>query len=463
MSLNIFRLVRQQSWQKFTIDPELRHNNGSNDRIAGVSTDIVVIASRLIHYAIFRIYMDYFPSFPMHVTPLMVFGLMLILGAMGGYAAHRFSWLPSITGFMIVGFVFGPSGIGLLGQDTIVGARILIDIALGLILYRLGLSLDLKLLRKSPQLLVTSLVESGSTFILVAYVLSLFDIPALLAMLIAAISISSSPAVLLHVAHEVGAKGEVTESTKTLVALNNLISIVMFSIILPAVHFSAGSSWVAIIFQPLYSFFGSLLVGVVLAYGLHYAALKTRGASQYKLALVIGTITVAIALAQELKLSMFFITLVIGVVIKSLERESIVSELVFGASFELFFIVLFVFAGAGLHLQELIAYAPAVFALVLVRTLAKTSGVVTMASFQRIPVHKGLASGMLLIPMAGLAIGLSLTAGNLFPQYEATIAAIVLGGVTVFETIGPPIATYAFKLAGESASTREKEEGVENS
>ena len=204
-------------------------------------------------------------------------------------------------------------------------------------------------------------------------------------------------------------------------------------------------------------------MGVVLAYGLHYAALKTRGASQYKLALVIGTITVAIALAQELKLSMFFITLVIGVVIKSLERESIVSELVFGASFELFFIVLFVFAGAGLHLQELIAYAPAVFALVLVRTLAKTSGVVTMASFQRIPVHKGLASGMLLIPMAGLAIGLSLTAGNLFPQYEATIAAIVLGGVTVFETIGPPIATYAFKLAGESASTREKEEGVENS
>jgi Kef-type K+ transport system membrane component KefB len=400
--------------------------------------------------------MDYFPVFPLSISPLMAFGLMLVMGAIGGYLAHRISWLPSITGFMLVGFIFGPSGIGLLGEETIVGARILIDISLALILYRLGLSLNIKQLWRSPQLVFTSLAESAATFVLVAYVLQLFDVPILLALLVAAISISSSPAVLLHVAHEMGAKGEVTESTKTLVGLNNLISIVAFSIILPAVHYSAGSGWLTIIFHPLYNFFGSLLVGGLLAYGLHFIALKTHQADQYKLALVIGTVMIALGLAHELKLSMFFISLVIGVVIKTIERESVVSELKFGASFELFFIVLFVFAGAGLHLHELVAFAPAIFSLVFVRILAKVIGVTAMTSRNKRPVQQGIASGLLLIPMAGLAIGLTLVSGNLFPQYAATVSAVVLGAVTIFETIGPPIASFAFRYSGEANTSNTK-------
>ena len=129
-------------------------------------------------------------------------------------------------------------------------------------------------------------------------------------------------------------------------------------------------------------------------------------------------------------------------------------HLLFAASFELFFIVLFVFAGAGLHVQELFTFAPAIFLLVIVRILAKVLGVAGMSLWQKRTMQQGLSSGLLMVPMAGLAIGLTLTAGNLFPQYESAIAAIVLGAVTIFETLGPPIASYAFRLAGESASMR---------
>lgn len=395
--------------------------------------------------------MDFFPSWPLNITPLVAFGLMLIIGAMGGYTAHRSSWIPSITGFMVVGFIFGPSGIGLLSQETITGSRILIDIALALILYRLGLSLDIRLLLRSPGLLMTSLLESVATFVLVFYVLSFFNMQAALAALLAAITVSSSPAVLLHVANEVGAKGEVTESAKTLVALNNLISFFAFSVILATLHFSSGSDWATIILQPMYGLVGSLIMGVVFAYALHTVALKVRKAPQYKLALVIGTIMAAIGLAQELKLSTLFVPLVIGVVIKSVERETVISDIEFGAAFELFFIVLFVFAGAGLHIQELIEFAPAVFALVLARSLAKVLGVTAISMVLKKPFQTGLSSGMLLVPMAGLAIGLVLTSSSLFPQHAATIAAIVLGAVTVFETIGPPIAAFAFRIAGEAS------------
>ncbi|MDP1996478.1 MAG: cation:proton antiporter, partial [Gallionella sp.] len=262
----------------------------------------------------------------------------------------------------------------------------------------------------------------------------------------------------LHVAHEVGAKGVVTESAKTLVALNNLISFVVFSATLPALHYSTGSDWMTIILQPVYQLTGSLLLGCALAFGLHMIAVRTQQAAQYKLALVIGTVIVAVGLAQQLKLSMLFAPLVIGVVIKNLERETVVSNLEFGAPFELFFIVLFVFAGAGLHLNELIEFAPAVLVLVLARSLAKMLGTTAMCSLFKEPIRAGISSGMLLIPMAGLAIGLVQTSGNLFPQYAATVTAIILGAVAIFETIGPPIAAYAFRVAGESGGMN-KESG----
>jgi Kef-type K+ transport system membrane component KefB len=375
---------------------------------------------------------------------------MLIIGSLGGYAAHKISWLPSITGFMLVGFLAGPSGLGLLTYHMISEARILIDIALALILYRLGLSLDLKMLWRSPGLLFASLLESIATFAAVYFLLSLFGIPKVLAVLIAAISISSSPAVLLHVAHEVNAKGVATETAKTLVAMNNLLSFVAFSAALSMLLFSSGFNWSTVFFQPLYTLLGSTLLGVVLGLSLHAIAQRTHSATQYKLALVIGTIMVAIGLANELKLSMLFCALVIGIVVKSIERESKVSDIQFGPSFELFFIVLFVFAGAGLHLKELLDYAPLVLALVVARSLAKVLGVAGITALYRRPLRKGAASGMLLIPMAGLAIGLALTASNMFPEHATMISAIVLGSVAVFETMGPPIATFAFRFAGEA-------------
>lgn len=406
--------------------------------------------------------MSYLPTWPLAITPLTAFGFMLIIGCIGGYLAHRLSWLPSITGFMIVGLLCGPSGLGLLSEEMIAGSQILIDIALALILYRLGLSLDIKVLLRSPGLLFTSLFESSVTFGLVFYVLYLFEIPVVVAALIASITISSSPAVLLHVANEVGAKGEVTESTKMLVALNNLISFFAFTITLPLMHYSTGGDWATIVFEPLYRFGGSLLLGFMVAFGLHEVAVKIQEASQYKLALVIGAIMIAMGLADELNLSMLSVPLVVGIVVKSVEHETVVSDLAFGAAFELFFIILFVFAGASLKLHALIEFAPVVLALVLARCLAKSLTVSTASVLLKKPFRKGIASGLLLIPMAGLAIGLAQTASNLFPQHASTIAVLIFGAVTVFETIGPPIAAYAFRVAGESTEGNEREEDPNN-
>lgn len=405
--------------------------------------------------------MDYLPVWPLEFTPVITFGLLLLIGSIGGYMAHRITWLPSVTGFLLVGFVFGSSGIGLLNQEVIAQAQIFTDIALALILYRLGLSLDIRAISRFPRLLVIALFEAVLTFGLVVLTLHLLQVNLLIASLIGAIVISSSPAVLLHVAHEVQAKGVVTDSTMTLVALNNLISFIAFSAVIPLIHYSSGYSWTTVILQPAYQLAGSLVLGLILAYGLHAASLKTHNATQYKLALVIGTLMISVGLAYELKLSALFAPLVIGVVIKTIERKTVISNLEFGAAFELFFIVLFVFAGANLHLKELVQFAPVVLALVFARCLAKTLGTTFMSLMLGRTFRVGISNGMLLIPMAGLAIGLVHTSSQLFPQHAATIAAIVLGAVTIFETIGPPIASYAFRLAGEYGALNAAREDIQ--
>lgn len=406
--------------------------------------------------------MNFLPTLPLTLTPLMAFGLILVIGALGGFLAHRLHWLPSITGFMLVGFICGPSGLGVLGPEVMAGARIFVDIALVLILYRLGLSLDLKAIANSHRLLATSLLESALTFLGVLMVLLYAQVPATVAALVATIAISSSPAVLLHVANELGARGPVTDDAKSLVALNNLLAFLTFSVAVAGLRLAEGSISVAILaLEPVYQLLGSLVIGVAFGQLLHFLATRTATAQQYRLAVVIGVLILATALAQELKLSQMFTALVMGVFIRTVEREDPISNLEFGQPFELFFILLFVYAGASLHLHELVVLLPAVGGLAVVRIVAKLIGPLLAGRAFHNPARVSFASGMLMLPMAGLAIGLTYKAASLFPDYAATISAIVLGAVTVFETLGPPVAAFAFRFAGEVGAAETQEEEAE--
>ncbi|MDP1651339.1 MAG: cation:proton antiporter [Rhodocyclaceae bacterium] len=394
--------------------------------------------------------MDFLPGWPPEYNTQIAFGMLLFAGVLGGYLAHRISWLPSITGFMAVGLLIGPSGINLVTEDALDLARAVIDVSLGLILYRLGLTLDLRAMVRDPRLLLTGLLESGATFIAAFLVLTWLGLSNLLAGLVAAIVVSSSPAILIHVAHEVGAAGPVTERAKELVALNNLFSFFAFSAMLPAGLLANEAGWSTALFQPLYQLFGSLLVAVVIAVVLVQTARFTRSAGQYRMALIIGALMLGVGSARAFDLSALFVPLALGVVVRTLEGKETLSDVEFGEAFELFFIVLFVYAGAKIHFAEVATLSGVAVTLVGARIAAKWLTVYGMTRWQGVAPQPAAATGLLLIPMAGLAIGLAQTADTLFALEAAQLNAIVLAAVAILETIGPPIAAYAFRLAGEA-------------
>jgi Kef-type K+ transport system membrane component KefB len=392
-----------------------------------------------------------FPSSWPELNTLAMFGLLLALGVLGGLVAARARWLPSITGFMMLGLLVGPSGLGLLTPNALAGSSVLVDIALGLILFRLGVTLHPVKAMRDRRLLVTSLVESLGTFLAILLLMLWIGAEPVLAVLAAAIAVSSSPAVLIHVAEELNASGPTVQHAESLVAANNVLSFVLFSLALPMALVGDAFELKTAVLLPAYQFAGAVVVALLVAWLVTSIARLTRhGEEHFRFALVVGAVMLTLGLAQGFKVSSLFASLALGIACRTMQGRTRLTRVDFGGGGDVFFVILFVFAGANLHLAEMIKYAPIALAFVAVRMLVKVGSVYGVGIGFGTPHRASAAAGLMLVPMAGLAIGLVQTTSLLMPELGGRVAAIVLAAVAIFETIGPPLVTYALHLCGEA-------------
>ncbi|ARU05948.1 hypothetical protein CCO03_15855 [Comamonas serinivorans] len=402
----------------------------------------------------------FYPAAWPPLSLLALFGLVVAFGTLGGLLAKRLSWLPTITGFMAVGLLVGPSGLGLLSADDLDRAQPLTDVALGLILFKLGTSLHPLMVLRTPALVVTSLVESLLTFVGVLALLMSMGMGAMAAVIAAAIAVSSSPSVLIHVSHELHARGPTLETAKALVALNNVFAFVLFTFALPFALSQADVGLHTAVLLPLYQLLGAVVLGLLVAYvATLIGRFTTSDDAHYRFALIVGAVMMAIGLATMFKVSTLFTTLTLGIGCRWLQRRSRLARVDFGASSDLFFIILFVLAGARLHVAEVLHYAPLAFTFVLVRSLAKVASVYGCGRRFGYPRHQALSAGLLLVPMAGLAIGLVQNTTHLLPDMAGQVGAVVLAAVAVFETLGPPLAAYALRLSGDVPGSKRGKPG----
>ncbi len=393
----------------------------------------------------------FYPANWPRLSLLAMFGLVVAFGTLGGLLAKRISWLPTITGFMAVGLLIGPSGLGLLSVEDLTRAQPLIDVALGLILFKLGTSLHPLMVLRTPALVITSLTESLLTFVGVLVLLMAMGMGSTAAVIAASIAVSSSPSVLIHVSHELHARGPTLETAKSLVAMNNVLAFVLFTFALPFALSQADVDLRTAVLLPTYQLLGAVALGLLVAWVTSLIGRFTNSDdAHYRFALIVGAVMLAIGLAAMFKVSTLFTTLTLGIGCRWLQRRSRLARVDFGASSDLFFIILFVLAGARLHLAEIVHYAPLALAFVLVRSLAKVTSVYACGKRFGYPTNQAVSAGLLLVPMAGLAIGLVQNTTDLLPDMAGQVGAVVLAAVAVFETLGPPLAAYALRLSGDA-------------
>ena len=83
------------------------------------------------------------------------------------------------------------------------------------------------------------------------------------------------------------------------------------------------------------------------------------------------------------------------------------------------------------------------------RSVGKLFGAWLGARAAHAPAKVGRYLGPCLLPQAGVAIGLTLLAGRVVPEYAPVIRAVVLAGTLIYEIVGPGITKFCLLRAGE--------------
>jgi hypothetical protein len=84
------------------------------------------------------------------------------------------------------------------------------------------------------------------------------------------------------------------------------------------------------------------------------------------------------------------------------------------------------------------------------RFIGKAIGVLSLAHFSGIRAGAGGLLCLTLTPMSSFAIEMTHGTAQLYPEFAATLAPMVLSAVLIMELIGPLAVQFALRKAGEA-------------
>ncbi len=410
-------------------------------------------------------------------NPLLATGLLLFFGYWGGRIANRFS-LPRISGYLIVGLLFSPSVLGLLGPETVYHRLHFInDVALSIIAYNVGGSLDIRGLKGLGRTIgwITWFQALGAFMVtFLAMVLFLrffpgfsvgelatFGIWISVALMVGAISAATAPGAVLAVISEVKASGEFTNILLGVIALDDALTIIFFSIAGAVSQSIMGSTFMGshLLLLPFYEIGLSVIFGLSAGLVLAYTGMVIER-TEAMLMVVLGVLFITCALASMFHASSILAAMVVGFVIinhKPAHQNFFrVLEPLEDAVFGLFFTL------AGAHVDISILRTAGVLAviLLLVRMAGKQLGVMVGAKLAGASEIVKRYLGLALFPQAGVTIGLVLLAQDMLPEEAGLIVVnAMIGSVILNEFIAPVLLHHCLRKAGQVSGNKLQEVG----
>lgn len=392
----------------------------------------------------------FLPQLPPAFGQPALVGVLLLAGLLGGELVRRLLGLPRITGYVLGGVLLGPEVSGVVAPGALSDARVLIDLSLGLIVFELGHRLDVQWLRRNRWLFVAAVAESVLCFAAILVTLLAFGFQPLLAATAAAIGTATSPAVVLLVAHELRAAGQVTERMLLFTAVNSVFAYVALTLLLPFLHLEHALSWREALLHPLYILGGSGLVGFVASLTLLWLAAWVGKREDRQFILLVALVVLTVGAARSLNLSVVVTLVTLGMLARNFDYEHVLLPLRFGYGGQLFFVLLFVLTGASLAFDAMPAVAGAVVAFIVARFVGKGIAILALGPLSGVrPETAGLLT-VALLPMSGLAVVMVLDTAAMYPAFGGELAAVVLSVVAVLEILGPIATQVALKRAGEA-------------
>ncbi|HQY27567.1 MAG TPA: cation:proton antiporter [Burkholderiaceae bacterium] len=391
----------------------------------------------------------FLPAWPPVPDAVLWVSLTIVVAGLLGEFVFRTFRLPRVVGYAAVGTIVSAFGPGLDGGTLRPGFRLIVDLALALLLFELGSRINLRWLRANPWLLVTSLAEAVLSFVAVCLTLLFLGVEARVAAAVATILIATSPAVVMRVASEFNASGQVTERMIVLTGLNTFYAVLASKFIVGWLHAELGGSWFRSIAHPLYMLAGSAIVAALLAFSVSMIARRLDLRNENSALLLLGMILLALSITKMANLSTLLVPLLAGLMLRNSTERPWIWPRHFGTAGGALVLLLFVITGSVWSLDALMAGAALGAAVIVARVAAKMLVTVSLGRPSGLSVKQAAALGFALMPLSGAALVLTADLQAVYPEFAAQLTGIVFSAVAVLELLGPIAVQAALRYVNE--------------
>jgi Kef-type K+ transport system membrane component KefB len=361
--------------------------------------------------------------------------------------------IPRVTSYVAVGLIGGLVNLPGLTTD-VPGLPFLANVALSLVLFELGYRINLRWFRHNPWMLALGVVESIVTFVAIYWVSGWFDLPVDHRLIIAALSISASPAGVVRVANELRSAGQVTERVLHLCAINCILSVVALKLVVGYWYLSTSGDLVMAAFGSMYVVATSVAIGALLGVAVPWL-LRQRNTHERGVTVVFAlAVLLLTTAAYGLKLSPLLAALSFGIVARERRVHLTNAQRDFGTAGDLLSVFLFVYIASLLNWADVGAGMLMGLLLIAVRTASKVGCNLVAARLSGITERKGLLTGLALTPMSAFAI-LLLEQSRLYGFAPAVeVLSAMAGMMVVQELLGPVVTQRALMTAHETHVTK---------
>lgn len=398
-----------------------------------------------------------------HLNLIFLIGVVLFGGTFAGRMFQKMK-IPQVVGYICLGVLLGRTGIRFIDVDVIETLQPFNFFALGLIGFMIGGELKIITLKKYGKqfTLILVLEALGAFFIVSALMIFMGYIlfhnwPAAVSfgLLMGAISSATAPAATTDVLWENKTKGPLTSMVLGIVAMDDAFALLLFALASSVTGMLTGQGD-----SGLLAGLGDLAweIGMAVLIGIAAGFIIRRVIRSYMdddkiLAFSIGAILLLIGAAQLLEIDVILSTMALGffvanyVPLKSKKTFQLVEKFTPPV-----YILFFVLVGANLNVSGLTPVAALLALLyILGRIFGKALGSVLGAALSRAPCTVRRYLPFCLLSQAGVAIGLSIIAGQNFKgPIGDTILLVVTATTFVVQIIGPNFVRYAVTKSGEA-------------
>ena len=402
--------------------------------------------------------------------------ICLAVALIGGLLLSRLTKLfnlPAVTAYLVAGLLIGPyvlgalqiPGLGFNSMHQVEGMSILTQTALGFIAFAMGNEFRMSQLKTFGKKAITiGILQAVITTLVVDLILigvhllfpHMLSLPS--AIVLGAIAAATAPAATLMVVRQYKADGPLTRLLMLVVAIDDAVGLLLFSVSFGIANtISSGNAGViSMVVEPILEIVLSLGLGAVMGFLLHYVEKFFHSRSK-RMAVSVAFVMLTVGLpmlefhigALHCKFSLLLVCMMTGTMFCNIcstseelmdrvERWTVPLNILF-----------FVISGAELDLQ--ILANPITLIVGVIYIIARSTGKIfgSNISCRLTKCSKTITEnlGITLLPQAGVALGMALTAASL-PD-GAVVRNVVLFAVLVYELVGPTMTKRSLVKAGE--------------